>query len=157
MSRTPKATRLARRAPFIGAHLRLAYEMSRQRVLKALAEGGLNDLNPAHLVVFQYPPPDGVRPIDLAERTFMSKQALNQLLRQLEARGYIERRPERANGRRLIFLTRRGWQVCETQWSVMQGLEREMSASLGAKAFGEFMNALRELASLDAKSSGPPK
>jgi hypothetical protein len=52
---------------------------------------------------------------------------------------------------------RRGWQVCETQWSVMQDLEREMSASLGPKAFGEFMNALRELASLDAKSPRLPE
>ena len=114
-------------------------------------------MSPAHLAVFQYPPPDGVRPIDLADRTFMSKQALNQLLRQLEAHGYIERRLEKANGRRLIFLTRRGWRVCETQWSVMQDLEREMSASLGPKAFGEFMNALRELASLDAKSPRLPE
>jgi len=41
----------------------------------------------------------------------MTKQAMNYLLGQLEARGYIERRAEMGSSRRLVFLTNRGWQV----------------------------------------------
>jgi DNA-binding MarR family transcriptional regulator len=129
----------------------MAYEATRQRVLKALVERGFADLNPAHLVVFQYPPPDGIRPTDLAERTSMSKQAVNHLLGELESLGYIERRADRGSVRRLVFLSRRGWEICETQWTVMQDIETELSAALGRKAFGEFMKALRHLSSLDAK------
>jgi DNA-binding MarR family transcriptional regulator len=44
----------------------------------------------------------------------MTKQAMNYLLGQLEARGYIERRAEKGSSRRLVFLTNRGWQVRET-------------------------------------------
>jgi|SRR5947209_1121926 len=146
------AAKLARDAPFLGAYLRRAYEATRQRVLKALAERGFDDLGPAHLVVFQYPPPDGIRPTDLAERRSMSKQAVNHLLGQLESLGYIERRADRASARRLVFLTRRGWQICETQWTVMQDVEAELLATLGPKRFDEFMNAIRHLSSLDASS-----
>jgi DNA-binding MarR family transcriptional regulator len=147
----PAAADLARRAPFLGAHLRMAYEATRRRVLTALAERGFADLNPAHLIVFQYPPPDGIRPTDLAERTFMSKQAVNHLLGELETLGYIERRTDRGSVRRLVFLTRRGWQVCETQWTVMQDIEIELSATFGPKVFAEFMKALRHLSALDTK------
>ena len=61
--------------------------------------------------VFLYPPPDRMRPSELAERASMTKQAMNYLLGQLEARGYIERRAEKGSSRRLVFLTNRGWQV----------------------------------------------
>ena len=44
------------------------------------------------LLAFAY----GVRPAELAERCFMTKQAMNYLLRDLEDRGYIERRAEKA-------------------------------------------------------------
>jgi DNA-binding MarR family transcriptional regulator len=52
-----------------------------------------------------------MRPSELAERASMTKQAMNYLLGQLEARGYIERRAEMGSSRRLVFLTNRGWQV----------------------------------------------
>jgi len=53
--------------------------------------------------------PDGVRPGKLAERSGMSKQAMNQLLRSLEAMGYLVRRNETRGGRsRIVRFTQRG-------------------------------------------------
>jgi DNA-binding MarR family transcriptional regulator len=142
-----------RRPPFVSALLRLTYEVTRRRVLEALWERGFTDLNQAHLNVFQYPPPEGVRPTELADRTYMTKQAMNYLLGQLESLGYIERRAQRGQSRRLVFLTPRGQQVVEAQWATTQQLEKEWMAIVGRKRFEEFMGTLRELSSVNSKGA----
>src|SRR5215510_7077312 len=100
--------------PTAGALLRMTYQGIRERQLAALFAKGFDDLNQPLLNVFLYPPPDRMRPSELAERANMTKQAMNYLLGQLEARGYIERRTEKGSNRRMVFLTSRGWQVRET-------------------------------------------
>jgi DNA-binding MarR family transcriptional regulator len=132
--------------PYISAFLRLTYQATRRRLFKALTDRGFTDLNPALLNVFVYPPPDGVRPTELADRLNMSKQALNYLLGQLEALGYVERRSG-TGAQRLVFLTRRGWQVFETQWEALRTMEDEWSAILGARKFDDLKNTLRRLSS----------
>lgn len=139
-------------APYVGALLRISYRVSRERSLQALIERGFTDLNPALLSAFFYPPPHGVRPIDLAENANMTKQAMNYLITQLEELGYMERHAERAGDRRLVYLTRRGWMVFETIWTTQLQLQAEWAAKLGEKRFGEFMNMLRELAGFDPKT-----
>jgi len=155
-SRTRSATGEAtttRKPPFVGALLRMAYQAARRRQFRAHIERGFNDLTQAHLNVLAYPPPDGIRPTDLAERTYMTKQAMNYLLIQLESLGYIERRAEKARGRRLVFLTRRGWQVFETQWASMQQLEAEWAAIVGQSRFDEFTRTLRQLVAIESPPS----
>jgi DNA-binding MarR family transcriptional regulator len=148
----PQASK-SRQPPFIAALLRMAYQAARRRQLKAQEQSGFGDLNQAHLNVLVYPPPDGVRPSELAERTFMTKQAMNYLLGQLEALGYIERKTDKHHRRRLVFLTRRGWRVFETQWAAMQGLEEEWAAVIGKRRFDEFMSVLMELSELGSKEA----
>jgi DNA-binding MarR family transcriptional regulator len=138
--------------PYVGALLRMSYRVSRERSLKALVKNGFTDLNLALLSGFFYPPPHGVRPIDLAENANMTKQAMNYLVSQLEALGYMERHAEKAGGRRLVYLTRRGWVVFETIWTTQLQLQADWAAQLGEKRFGEFMNMLRELAGFDPKN-----
>ena len=62
-------------------------------MLERLHEHGFDDLDAAHLNVFQYPGPQGARPSELAARLRISKQALNYLLGELERLDYLERRP----------------------------------------------------------------
>src|SRR5579871_665484 len=138
--------------PFIGALLRLAYRAVRQHQFRAYEQRGFTDLNQALLNVFVHPPPDGTRPTELAERTYMTKQAMNYLLGQLESLGYVERRAEKGQSRRLVFLTRRGWQLFETQWAAAQQVEMEWAAIIGKKRFDEFMRTLRELVSIESKT-----
>lgn len=158
-SRARSATRetaATRKPPFVGALLRMAYQAARRRQYRALIERGFNDLTQAHLSVLVYPPPDGVRPTDLAERTYMTKQAMNYLLIQLESLGYIERRAEKARGRRLVFLTRRGWQMFETQWASMHRLETEWAGIIGQSRFDEFMRTLRQLVAIEPPVADQP-
>ena len=78
----------------------------------------------------------------------MTKQAMNYLLGQLEARGYIERRAERGSSRRLVFLTKRGWQVRETILAAVTEVEAEWTSILGQRRFDDFMKTLRQLWSI---------
>jgi DNA-binding MarR family transcriptional regulator len=135
-------------APTAGALLRMTYQGIRERQFAAVIEKGFDDLNQPLLNVFLYPPPDRMRPSELAERANMTKQAMNYLLGQLEARGYIERRAEKESNRRLVFLTKRGWQVRETILAVVTEVEAEWTAVLGQRRFNEFMNTLRQLWSI---------
>jgi len=130
------------------ALLRMTYQGIRERQFAALIEKGFDDLNQPLLNVFLYPPPHRIRPSELAERANMSKQAMNYLLGQLESRGYIERRVERGSSRRLVFLTKRGWQVRETILAVVTEVEAEWKSVLGEQRLDEFMSTLRQLWSI---------
>lgn len=138
----------ARRAsspPFVGALLRLSWQRVRRHINAAVRAGGFDDLQDAHLMVFQYPAPDAVRPAALARRLGMSRQAANYLIAQLEALGYLERRAAPESGRRLVHLTARGWRVVETIYASLRQFEDEWAAEVGRKRFADFMEVLRLL------------
>jgi DNA-binding MarR family transcriptional regulator len=146
----PTALALSKNAPYVGALLRLTYQITRQRSLSALKERGFTDMNQSLLNALFYPMAQGgMRPIDMAENTNMTKQAMNYLIGQLEAGGYIERRPGERGDRRLIHLTQRGWQVFETIWKTQIQLEKEWEKVLGKKRLGEFMKTLRQLSGVE--------
>lgn len=138
------------RQPFVGALLRLAYQIARKHQLQALKQNGFEDLNQALLSVMVYPHPDGVRPSDLAERINMTKQATNYLLGQLEALGYVERKAVNGSSRRLVFLTRRGWQSIEVHRKAVLDLEAKWAKAVGQKRFDQFKQTLSELVALEA-------
>lgn len=135
--------------PYVGALLRMAHQEARTRLLAALAERGFEDINQAHFGLFQYPPIDGLRPIDLSKRLGMSKQALNHLLGQLEKLGYLERRRAQPNGSATVHLTERGWLVLESNVATMRQLEVDWQRKLGKQRFAELKAMLKELTGVE--------
>jgi len=116
-------------------------------MLERLHERGFDDLDQAHLALFQYPGPDGARPSELASRLRVSKQAVNYLLGELERLGYLERRPDPDDRRsKRVELTRRGRRAVETIRAAVAGAEAEWSAQLGPRRFDQLRSLLRELA-----------
>src|SRR4051812_13755032 len=102
--------RASRAVPPVPALLRRPATMGRHRVLDRLHAAGFRDILPAHLGVFQYPGPEGLRPGVLAARNLASKQAMNHLLHQLETAGYLLREAHPLDRRtRVVRLTERGW------------------------------------------------
>src|SRR5579862_6573762 len=93
----------------IGALLRVPAQAIQRRIIKELNAAGFDELSLPHMAVLQFPGPDGARPGVLAVRAGISKQAMNQLLRSLEALGYIVRTDAPDQGRaRIIRFTKRG-------------------------------------------------
>jgi DNA-binding MarR family transcriptional regulator len=127
----------------IGALLRVPAQAIHRRIITELNAAGFEELRLPHMAVFQFPGPDGVRPSVLAERAGMSKQAMNQLLRSLEAQGYIVRSDAPDEGRaRLVRLTTRGHAAYAKIHDVLRNVEREWSAELGTKRFAELKDLL---------------
>ncbi len=127
----------------IGALLRVPAQAVQRRIIKGLNEAGFQELRLPHMAVLQYPGPDGVRPSVLAERAGMSKQAMNQLLRSLEALGYIVRSDAPGGGRaRIIGFTRRGRAAFAKIHDILREIEREWSAELGRARFAELKDLL---------------
>jgi len=140
--------------PLLGALLRFSWQQLRARLLDALQRAGYVDLNAAHLNVFQYPPPQGVRPIDLAQRASMTRQAMNYLLAQLEESGYLTR--SAATGKNsLVSLTDKGLRVALLLRSEVRRVESEWAATLGQERFDNLVAALRMIAGV-ASPGRPP-
>src|SRR5712691_7116242 len=128
--------------PLIGALLRIPWEAVQRHMLERLHEHGFDDLDAAHLNVFQYPGPQGARPTELATRLRISKQALNYLLGELERLDYLERRPDPDDLRsKRVALTPRGTSVISVIRQAVGEVETAWAQQLGPERFA----ALREL------------
>ena len=132
--------------PLIGALLRMPWEAVQRRMLAVLHERGFDDLDSAHLTVFQYPGPEGARPSELAARLRISKQALNYLLGELERLGYLERRPDPDDLRsKRVALTPRGTSAIGVIRESVEELENDWAKQLGSERFAGLRDLLREL------------
>src|SRR5581483_1953815 len=132
--------------PMIGALLRMPVDAVHQRMFERLHERGFTDIDPAHLIVFQWPGPDDARPSELAARLQISKQALNYLLGQLEQLGYLERRPDPHDQRgRRISVTKRGRAAIRVIRAAVDEVETAWAEQLGAERFAQLKTLLLTL------------
>jgi DNA-binding MarR family transcriptional regulator len=132
--------------PLIGALLRMPLDVVRRRMLERLHESGFDDLEAAHLVVLQYPGPQGMRPSELAAQLRMSKQAVNYQLGQLERLGYLARKDDPADRRsKRIALTERGYATIPVIRDAVREVEAAWAEELGPEPFARLRTLLVEL------------
>jgi DNA-binding MarR family transcriptional regulator len=99
---------------------------------RMIAEG-FDDTRFAHNAVFAHVPPEGIRLTALADRAGMTKQAMSELVVDLEALGYLQRVPDPSDGRaKLIEFTERGWSAVDTALSSFDEMERELADEVGS-------------------------
>ena len=132
--------------PPAAALLRRPAVIVRHEIMTGLATAGYHDILPAHLGVFQYPGPDGLRPGVLAARTRASKQAMNHLLHQLETGGYLVREAATGDRRtRVVRLTERGWDAMAVIRQTTLDVEKGWSEALGQETYRELRHGLSRL------------
>jgi DNA-binding MarR family transcriptional regulator len=132
--------------PPAAALLRRPAVIVRHEVMTGLATAGYTDILPAHLGVFQHPGPDGLRPGILAARTLASKQAMNHLLHQLEAGGYLVREASSGDRRtRVVRLTERGWDALAVIRQTELEVEKSWAEALGQETYRELRHGLTRL------------
>jgi DNA-binding MarR family transcriptional regulator len=143
--------------PTFGALLRLAWQAFREQMYTLVRAAGYDDLPPSHVLLFRYPTIADLRPSQLAEQMGMSKQGVNDLLRHLEAKGYIELRPDPADGRaRLITLTDRGSALMEAIRTAAQEVAAAWAGRVGHEELQAFRGTLvRLLAEYGPPEMGP--
>ncbi len=117
---------------------------------------GYEDLTEAHLSIFHFPSPDGMRPSDLVSLLVLSKQSVNHILGHLESRGYLVREtdPEDARFRR-IRLTDKGWALERAVKDEARTAQGRIAVIIGSRRFQQLNDALEEFVNeIDVAGSG---
>src|ERR1044072_888158 len=136
-------------APQVGALLRMAWEALQAELYVELRAAGFDDLREVHRPLLRYPPIDGMRPTDLAAHLKLSKQATNDLIRDLENLGYLHLERDPADGRaRIIRYTERGWRVFSIGRRASHDGGRRWAQAIGQRRYDQFHATLREIVDL---------
>jgi DNA-binding MarR family transcriptional regulator len=107
-------------------------------------EMGFEDIRAAHTNLFPHIDLEGTRLTDLAKRVGISKQAVGQLVDELEGMGALERVPDPDDGRaKLIRFAREGGKsVLLRGLGVLRDIEADMEEHIGARRMKELHRAL---------------
>ena len=134
------------RVPSAVGRLRQAYELGRNEMLARVRAGGHPDVTTAMIALFRFAGVDGRRPGAIAATTRLSKQATNDMLRELEGLGYLKRHPDPTDGRaRIIQLTRRGQALDTAVWKAGRDVEQSWKDQFEAKEWTTFHDVLDTL------------
>jgi len=118
-----------------------AYHGVNREIARRLAAAGFPDITPAHAKVFEQMGAD--RTIsDLADGAQITRQAMRELVLQLEERGYVKRTTKPTDRRaQIVHPTAKGRRCVDAAWKVLAELMRDWEASIGR----EGLDDLREL------------
>lgn len=126
-----------------------------ERMFATLAEQGHPDLRPRHGAVLAYLDPEGNRATELAQLSGRHKQVIGVLVDELEALGYVERRPDPADRRaKLVVPTARGLDEMQRSDAIAQAAEVRHAEWVGEDRWREFKATLREIAAAERGDAG---
>jgi DNA-binding MarR family transcriptional regulator len=109
-------------------------------------------LRAAHTALLPHLTFEGVRGADLAKKLGVTKQAVSQLITELEGWGVVEQIADPADGRaKLVRFTPQGQQGLLHGLSVLRELEQELEGKIGKRRMQELHTALLAL----EKALGP--
>ncbi|MEU4824931.1 MarR family winged helix-turn-helix transcriptional regulator [Actinomadura citrea] len=126
-----------------------------------LADEGFEGIRYVHGSVFRHIDTEGSRLTTLAERSGLTKQAIGELVGDLEDHGYLERVADEADRRaKIIRLTDQGRMAQAAAARILADVEQRWSRHLGKDQVTTLRRALEQVIALEAESSAtvsPPK
>jgi len=138
--------------------LRLARRAYGNAVRAALAESGFDDMprNGAYLLARVY---DGRYAVaDLIRALGISKQAVSQLVDTMVTRGYIERKPDADDRRRMrLTLTPRGEAAATVSWQAATRTDEELERRLSADGVDALRYGLIALCEMGDEEPAEPE
>lgn len=116
---------------------------------RGAAADGVEGIRPAHLQVFGAIKAEGSRLTELASAAGISLSAMAELVDDLEALGYLHRKPDPADRRaKLVCLTESGWCAIKTGRELIQQIEADWGARIGPDRYRALRDGMQDL--LDA-------
>ncbi len=134
------------------ALLRTAYNAVSARIFAGVKSGNdFDDLRPAHgNAMEQLELEDGLRLTQMAARAGITVQSMGELVDDLQAKGYLERRPDPDDRRaKRIHLTRRGRTNARVAKRATADVEQHLSELLGPKRYELLREALEQIVAAD--------
>ncbi|MEV6901142.1 helix-turn-helix domain-containing protein [Amycolatopsis sp. NPDC051372] len=112
----------------------------------SLAAQGFSDLHPRHGAVLAYLDTEGVRATELSRLSGQHKQVIGTMIDELEALGYVERRPDPADRRaKLVCPTERGLAEMRAAGRIMTALQERHARRLGREVYTQFKAVLLDV------------
>jgi DNA-binding MarR family transcriptional regulator len=120
-----------------------------------LAEEGHGEIRPGHGCVFRFIDVEGSRLTDLAERAGLTKQAVGEVVSDLEALGYLERVPDPGDRRaKIVRLTDTGLDATEAAGRIFADIERRWAERFGEERLAVLRGTLEEIAAGEREPAG---
>jgi len=141
--------------------MRCARLFNEAALARMRVEMGLPGVRASHTSLFPFIELEGTRLTELAARVGVSKQAVGQLVEELEEMGILERAPDPADGRaKLVRFSARGRRGLLEGLAVLRGMEAELSARLAGgdmeRLHGILLRLLEALETAPAPSAARP-
>ncbi len=109
-------------------------------LFRRLHAAGFDDIVPRHGAVLAYLRPEGVRATDLARLSGQLKQVIGVIVDDLEALGYVKRKPDPGDRRaKLVVPTARGRRQMDAADSIMADIMNRHARNLGPVKFRRFL------------------
>ena len=108
----------------------------------------------AHSPIFIYIEDEGSTLTELAAKARMTKAAMKELVDDLEANGFLVRRPSPKDGRaKLIFTTDRGERLIERGRALIAQIEADWAKQIGKRRFEALKTDLRQILEYESRDS----
>lgn len=132
--------------PNVGTLLLHAYRRFEAELFTELHRSGQTRLRPKHGRVLANIDRAGTRATELAARGGMTKPAMGELIDELEALGYVQRREDPSDRRaKRVIPTAAGLEVTSLAHRTILEMEKSWAAELGERRFRTLQSALSAL------------
>lgn len=141
------------------ALLRTAYNVVSARIFAGVKAGrDFADLRPAHgNAMEQLELEDGLRLTEMAARAGITVQSMGELVDDLEAKGYLQRRPDPEDRRaKRIHLTERGRDNTRIAKQATADVEDHLAELLGQQHYRQLRRSLQQIVAGDARDHERP-
>jgi DNA-binding MarR family transcriptional regulator len=140
-----------------GILLGLAYIAFVDDLNQRMASAGFDDLGPSHGYVFRALAAESSTLSALAQRLHMTTQGAGKIVDDMEAGGYVRRRPDPDDGRaRRIELDRRGRRALATARKAHADFERRLASRVGEAAVKRARAVLRDIVETGSPDGAAP-
>jgi DNA-binding MarR family transcriptional regulator len=138
--------------------LQLTHDLFEGEMYPRMHAAGFGDLRPGHGCVFGTITPEGDRLTVLAERANLTKQAVGEVVSELEKAGYVERVPDPHDGRaKIIRLTKRGEAAWNMGWSILNEIRGRWEERYGKERVATMVELLGEIVGNELFGAGAPR
>jgi DNA-binding MarR family transcriptional regulator len=142
--------------PDLGVLAARMYLSLQRELFRSLAERGFADLRPRHGAVLAFLDRNGVRGTELARMSGQHKQIIGTIVDELEALGYVQRRPDPADRRaKLVFPTERGLAEIRAARRIIKTIEARHAKMVGREHYEQFKATLHSLTETHQRTPPP--
>ena len=146
----------------IGVALIRAYEWFDDALIARMDASGYPGLTRSTSMIFSYLDPEGSRPVDLARRIGISRQAVHKTLAEMVESGLVTLAPDPTDQRaKLVMLTELGREHVVVARQILADLEQELDARIGSERLAGLREALAAdwgdppVAPVDSRAGSP--